>query len=155
MQQNIIWFRYNFFNVPRNTFDIYELTHGLIKLHTLLVKYYNDLLGRQNSEWGMNEVTFFYVGDLFCIHFAFSVLVLDFVSCRSFTTTFHLAIWVRVHYQNEFSKTPIKVFTFAVWESNETSNTASAFYTSFTRTYSIWITWRRRQSRSLKFTITA
>ena len=42
--------------------------HGLIKLHTLLVKYYNDLLGTQNSERGMNEVTFFYVGDLFCIH---------------------------------------------------------------------------------------
>ena len=37
-------------------------------LHTLLVKYYNDLLGRQNSERGMYEVTFFYVGDLFCIH---------------------------------------------------------------------------------------
>ena len=43
-------------------------THGVILLHTLLVKYNNDLLGRQNSEQGMDEVTFFYVGDLFCIH---------------------------------------------------------------------------------------
>ena len=46
----------------------YIHTDGLIKLFTLLVKYYNDLLGRQSSERGMNEVTFFYVGDLFCIH---------------------------------------------------------------------------------------
>ena len=37
-------------------------------LHALLVKYYNDLLGWQNSERDMDEVTFFYVGDLFCIH---------------------------------------------------------------------------------------
>ena len=43
-------------------------THRVILLHTLLVKYYNDLFGRQNSERGMDEVTFFYVGDLFCIH---------------------------------------------------------------------------------------
>ena len=43
-------------------------THGLIKLFTLLVKYYNGLLGRQTSKRGMDEVTFFYVGDLFCIH---------------------------------------------------------------------------------------
>ena len=34
-------------------------------LNTLLVKYYNDLLGRQNSERGMDEVTFFYVGTFF------------------------------------------------------------------------------------------
>ena len=40
----------------------------VILLHALLVKHYNDLLGRQNSEWGMDKVTFFYVGDLFCIH---------------------------------------------------------------------------------------
>ena len=33
-----------------------------------IVKYYNVLLGRHNSERGMDEVTFFYVGDLFCIH---------------------------------------------------------------------------------------
>ena len=37
-------------------------------IHTVLVKYNNDLLGRQTSEWGRNEVTFFNVGDLFCIH---------------------------------------------------------------------------------------
>ena len=43
-------------------------THGLIKLFTLLlVKCYNGLLGRQISEGGMNEFTFFYFGDLFCI----------------------------------------------------------------------------------------
>ena len=47
---------------------ILTYTHGVILLHTLLVKYYNDLLGRQNSEWGMDKVTFFYVGELFCIH---------------------------------------------------------------------------------------
>ena len=41
------------------------VTHELIKLFTLLVKYFNDLLGRQNAERGMDEVTFFYVGDLF------------------------------------------------------------------------------------------
>ena len=39
-----------------------------ISLHTLLVKYFNDLLGRQSSERGRDEVTSFYVGDLFCIH---------------------------------------------------------------------------------------
>ena len=43
-------------------------TDAQISLHTLLVKYNNDLLGRQNSERGIGEVTFFYVGDLFCIH---------------------------------------------------------------------------------------
>ena len=32
-----------------------------IILHNLLVKYYNNLLGRQSSEWGWDEVTFFYV----------------------------------------------------------------------------------------------
>ena len=40
-------------------------TQGLIKLHILLVKYYNDLLGRQNSERSMDEVIFFYVDGLF------------------------------------------------------------------------------------------
>ena len=43
-------------------------THRVILLHTLLVKYYNDLFGRQNSVRDMDEVTFFYVGNLFCIH---------------------------------------------------------------------------------------
>ena len=45
-----------------------KYTHGVILLHTLLVKYYNDLLGRQNSERDKDEVTFFYLVDLFCIH---------------------------------------------------------------------------------------
>ena len=40
-------------------------TDAQISLHTLLVKYDNGLLGRQSSEWGRDEVTFFYVGDLF------------------------------------------------------------------------------------------
>ena len=33
-------------------------THGLIKLFTLLVKYFNDLLGRQNAEQGKKFQTF-------------------------------------------------------------------------------------------------
>ena len=41
-----------------------------ISLHTLLVKYYNDLLGRQSSERGRDEVTYFYVGGLFCTKYA-------------------------------------------------------------------------------------
>ena len=48
--------RYNDYN--------YVVTHEIIKLFTLLVKYFNDLLGRQNAERGMDEVIFFYVGDL-------------------------------------------------------------------------------------------
>ena len=43
-------------------------TDAEISLNTLLVKYFNDLLGRQSSERGRDEVTSFYVGDLFCIH---------------------------------------------------------------------------------------
>ena len=39
-----------------------------INLNTLLVKYYNDLLDRQSSGRAKNEVTYFYVGDLFCIY---------------------------------------------------------------------------------------
>ena len=38
-------------------------TDAEISLHTLLVKYYNNLLGRQSSERGMDEVSYFYVGD--------------------------------------------------------------------------------------------
>ena len=34
-------------------------------LHTLLVKHYNDLLKRQSSERGKDEVTYFYVGSCF------------------------------------------------------------------------------------------
>ena len=37
-------------------------------LHTLLVKHYNDLLERQSSERGKDEVSYFDVGDVFCIH---------------------------------------------------------------------------------------
>ena len=37
-------------------------------IHTLLVKYFNDLLDGQKSEWSIDKVTYFYVGDLFCIH---------------------------------------------------------------------------------------
>ena len=42
-----------------------RFTLGVILLHALLVKYYNDLLGRQNSERSMDEVIFFYVDGLF------------------------------------------------------------------------------------------
>ena len=42
-------------------------TDGCNILHTLLVKHYNDLLDRQSSERGKDEVTYFYVGDVFCI----------------------------------------------------------------------------------------
>ena len=43
-------------------------TDGCKILHTLIVKHYNDLLDRQSSERGKDEVTYFYVGDVFCIH---------------------------------------------------------------------------------------
>ena len=44
-------------------------TDGNNILHTSLVKhYYNDLLGRQSSERGKDEVSYFFVGDIFCIH---------------------------------------------------------------------------------------
>ena len=43
-------------------------TDGSRILHTLLVKHYNDLLDRQSSERGKDEVTYFYVGEVFCIH---------------------------------------------------------------------------------------
>ena len=43
-------------------------THGEKNLHALLVKHYNDLLDGQSSEWSIDKVTYFYVGDLFCIH---------------------------------------------------------------------------------------
>ena len=61
-----ILFSEKVFNYLINILQIY--TDAEISLHTLLVKYYNDLLGRQSSERGRDEVTFFYVGDLFCIH---------------------------------------------------------------------------------------
>ena len=37
-------------------------------LDTPIVKHYNDLLGRQSSERGKDEVSYLYVGDVFCIH---------------------------------------------------------------------------------------
>ena len=43
-------------------------THGGRCLTTLLVMHCNDLLDRQSSEWGREEVTYFYVGDVFCIY---------------------------------------------------------------------------------------
>ena len=43
-------------------------THGGENLTTLLVKYFNDLLDDQSSERSRDEVTFFYVGDVLCIH---------------------------------------------------------------------------------------
>ena len=43
-------------------------THGDKMLHTLLVKRFNDLLDGQKSQRSIDKVTYFYVGDLFCIH---------------------------------------------------------------------------------------
>ena len=44
-------------------------THGCISLTTLLlVKHYNDLLDRRSSGRGRDEVTYFSVEDVFCIH---------------------------------------------------------------------------------------
>ena len=43
-------------------------TDGSRILHTLLVKHFNTLLDRLSSERGKDEVTYFYVGDVFCIH---------------------------------------------------------------------------------------
>ena len=53
-------------------FPLYRLgslsTHGDKNLHTLLVKHYNDLLYGKSFERSIDKVTYFYVGDLFCIH---------------------------------------------------------------------------------------
>ena len=49
-------------------FHIQYYTDGNNILDTLIVKHYNDLLGRQSSERGKDEVSYFYVGDVFCIH---------------------------------------------------------------------------------------
>ena len=43
-------------------------THGDKMLHTLLVKYFNDLLEKHCSERNKDEVSYLYVGDVFCIH---------------------------------------------------------------------------------------
>ena len=48
--------------------QIFLNTDGSRILHTLLVKHYNDLLDRQISERGKDEVIYFYVGDIFCVH---------------------------------------------------------------------------------------
>ena len=42
-------------------------TYGCISFTILLVKHYNDSLDRQNSRLTNNEVTCFYVVDVFCI----------------------------------------------------------------------------------------
>ena len=47
-------------------FTFSKVTDAEVSLHTLLVKYYNYLLGRQSSERGRDEVTYFSIGDLFC-----------------------------------------------------------------------------------------
>ena len=44
------------------------LTDGNKILYTLLVKYYNDLLEKQKSGRVRVEVTYFYVGNIFCIY---------------------------------------------------------------------------------------
>merc|ERR1711993_201183 len=45
-----------------------RFTNGDKMLHTLLVKRFNDLLDGQKSQRSIDKVTYFYVGDLFCIH---------------------------------------------------------------------------------------
>ena len=45
-----------------------EFTHGGENLTTLLVKYFNDLLGVQTSQRNRDKVTFFFVEDVLCIH---------------------------------------------------------------------------------------
>ena len=40
-------------------------TDGNNILHTPIVKHYNDLVGRQSSERGKDEVSYFYVGEVF------------------------------------------------------------------------------------------
>ena len=52
----------------QNLINLYTVIDGSTILHTLLVKHYNDLLDNQSSEQGKDEVTYFYVGDIFCIH---------------------------------------------------------------------------------------
>ena len=43
-------------------------TDGNNILHTLLVKHYNDLLERQSSEQGKDEVSYFYVLGTFFVY---------------------------------------------------------------------------------------
>ena len=60
-------------NLPAPRILFYKIllhTDGSRILHTLILKHYNDfdLLDRLNSERGKDEVTYFSVGDVFCIH---------------------------------------------------------------------------------------
>ena len=66
-----IWYLFNMVG-PIEKFLCRQIcTDGSRILHTLSVKHYNDLLDRQSSEQGGDEVTYFYVGDVFCIHLIF------------------------------------------------------------------------------------
>ena len=51
-----------------NNFKAQKYTDENNILDTQIVKHYNDLLERQCSERGKDEVSYFYVGDVFCIH---------------------------------------------------------------------------------------
>ena len=42
--------------------------YGCNILNTPLIKHFNDLLDTHRSERSWDEVTYFYVGDVFCIH---------------------------------------------------------------------------------------
>ena len=48
-------------------------TDAQISLHAIIAKYYNGLLGRQSSEKGRDEVTYFYVGTFFVYTLALSM----------------------------------------------------------------------------------
>ena len=60
--------------LTRNPYRRFKFKHIIIDtdgnkiLHSLLVKHYNELLDRQSSERSRDEVTYFYVGDVFCKH---------------------------------------------------------------------------------------
>ena len=49
-------------------YEFVQITDAEITLYTPLVKYYNDLLGRQSCERNRKEVTYISVGDHFCVH---------------------------------------------------------------------------------------
>ena len=53
----------------------FKNAHGLIKLHTLQIKYYNELHWSQKSEWDMDKVTVFYVGTFFEYTLALSMSI--------------------------------------------------------------------------------
>ena len=60
--------------LTRNPYRRFKFKHIIIDrdgnkiLHTLLVKHYNELLDRQSSERGRDEVTCFYVEEVFGIY---------------------------------------------------------------------------------------